>query len=162
MKNRGKLAFQFHAISKGSPFKIPLMSSTVTAGFPSPADDHLDLPIDLNEYLVKHPAATFYVRVQGDSMDDAGIHQGDLLIVDRAEPYTMGSIVLAVLDGEFTVKKLMEKTILFIFYQVIHLIILLKLKLRLTLKCGVSLLILFTVHFSYVCFSRLQQLLCIM
>ncbi|MBT4784787.1 MAG: translesion error-prone DNA polymerase V autoproteolytic subunit [Candidatus Marinimicrobia bacterium] len=109
MKNRGKLAFQFHAISKGSPFKIPLMSSTVTAGFPSPADDHLDLPIDLNEYLVKHPAATFYVRVQGDSMDDAGIHQGDLLIVDRAEPYTMGSIVLAVLDGEFTVKKLMEK-----------------------------------------------------
>ncbi|MBT7524381.1 MAG: translesion error-prone DNA polymerase V autoproteolytic subunit [Candidatus Marinimicrobia bacterium] len=85
------------------------MSSTVTAGFPSPADDHLDLPIDLNEYLVKHPAATFYVRVQGDSMDDAGIHQGDLLIVDRAEPYTMGSIVLAVLDGEFTVKKLMEK-----------------------------------------------------
>jgi len=109
MKNRGKLAFQFHAISKGSPFKIPLMSSTVTAGFPSPADDHLDLPIDLNEYLVKHPAATFYVRVQGDSMVDAGIHQGDLLIVDRAEPYTMGSIVLAVLDGEFTVKKLMEK-----------------------------------------------------
>lgn len=109
MKNRGKLAFQFHAISKGSPFKIPLMSSTVTAGFPSPADDHLDLPIDLNEYLVKHPAATFYVRVQGDSMDDAGIHQGDLLIVDRAEPYTIGSIVLAVLDGEFTVKKLMKK-----------------------------------------------------
>ena len=109
MKNRGKVAFQFHAISKSSPFKIPLMSSTVTAGFPSPADDHLDLPIDLNEYLVKHPAATFYVRVQGDSMDDAGIHQGDLLIVDRAEPYTMGSIVLAVLDGEFTVKKLMKK-----------------------------------------------------
>ena len=109
MKNRGKLAFQFHAISKGSSFKIPLMSSTVTAGFPSPADDHLDLPIDLNEYLVKHPAATFYVRVQGDSMDDAGIHQGDLLIVDRAEPYTIGSIVLAVLDGEFAVKKLIKK-----------------------------------------------------
>ena len=109
MKNRGKVAFQFHAILKSSPFKIPLMSSTVTAGFPSPADDHLDLPIDLNEYLVKHPAATFYVRVQGDSMDDAGIHQGDLLIVDRAEPYTIGSIVLAVLDGEFTVKKLMKK-----------------------------------------------------
>lgn len=109
MKNRGKVAFQFHVVSKSSPFKIPLMSSTVTAGFPSPADDHLDLPIDLNEYLVKHPAATFYVRVQGDSMDDAGIHQGDLLIVDRAEPYTIGSIVLAVLDGEFTVKKLMKK-----------------------------------------------------
>ena len=85
------------------------MNSTVTAGFPSPADDHLDLPIDLNEYLVKHPAATFYVRVQGDSMEDSDIHQGDLLIVDRAKSYEMGSIVLAVLDGEFTVKKLMKK-----------------------------------------------------
>ena len=109
MKYRGKVALQLHAISKRVPFKIPLMNSTITAGFPSPADDHLDLPVDLNEYLVKHPAATFYVRVQGDSMDGAGIHQGDLLIVDRAEPYGTGSIVLAVLDGEFTVKKLMKK-----------------------------------------------------
>jgi len=109
MKYRGKVALQLHAISRRVPFKIPLMNSAITAGFPSPADDHLDLPVDLNEYLVKHPAATFYVRVQGDSMDDAGIHQGDLLIVDRAESYGMGSIVLAVLDGEFTVKKLMKK-----------------------------------------------------
>ena len=109
MKYRGKVALQLHAISKRVPFKIPLMNATITAGFPSPADDHLDLPVDLNEYLVKHPAATFYVRVQGDSMDGAGIHQGDLLIVDRAESYGTGSIVLAVLDGEFTVKKLMKK-----------------------------------------------------
>lgn len=109
MKYRGKVALQLHAISKRVPFKIPLMNAAITAGFPSPADDHLDLPVDLNEYLVKHPAATFYVRVQGDSMDGAGIHQGDLLIVDRAESYGTGSIVLAVLDGEFTVKKLMKK-----------------------------------------------------
>ena len=109
MKYRGKVALQLHAISKRVSFKIPLMNAAITAGFPSPADDHLDLPVDLNEYLVKHPAATFYVRVQGDSMDDAGIHQGDLLIVDRAESYGTGSIVLAVLDGEFTVKKLMKK-----------------------------------------------------
>lgn len=109
MKYRGKAKLQFHAISSYTPFKIPLMNSTVTAGFPSPADDHLDLPIDLNEYLVKHPAATFYVRVQGDSMEDSDIHQGDLLIVDRAKSYEMGSIVLAVLDGEFTVKKLLKK-----------------------------------------------------
>jgi len=109
MKYRGKVALQLHAISKRVSFKIPLMNAAITAGFPSPVDDHLDLPVDLNEYLVKHPAATFYVRVQGDSMDDAGIHQGDLLIVDRAESYGTGSIVLAVLDGEFTVKKLMKK-----------------------------------------------------
>jgi DNA polymerase V len=98
MKYRGKVALQLHAISKRVSFKIPLMNAAITAGFPSPADDHLDLPVDLNEYLVKHPAATFYVR-----------HQGDLLIVDRAESYGTGSIVLAVLDGEFTVKKLMKK-----------------------------------------------------
>jgi len=109
MKNREKITLKFHAISKATPFKIPLMNSTITAGFPSPADDHLDLSIDLNEYLVKHPAATFYVRVQGDSMEDSGIHQGDLLIVDRAKSYAMGSIVLAVLDGEFAVKKLIKK-----------------------------------------------------
>jgi DNA polymerase V len=109
MKYRGESTLKFHAISKCQPFKIPLMISTITAGFPSPADDHLDLPIDLNEYLVKHPAATFYVRVQGDSMEGSDIHQGDLLIVDKAKPYEMGSIVLAVLDGEFTVKKLMKK-----------------------------------------------------
>ena len=119
MKYRGKVAIQLHAISRRAPFKIPLMDTAITAGFPSPADDHLDLPVDLNEYLVKHPAATFYVRVQGDSMDDAGIHQGDLLIVDRAESYGTGSIVLAVLDGEFTVKKLMKKMNRYIFYQVI-------------------------------------------
>ena len=109
MKHRGKTTLQFHAISRCASLKIPLMNSTVTAGFPSPADDHLDLPIDLNEYLVKHPAATFYVRVQGDSMEDSAIHQGDLLIVDRAKSHEMGSIVLAVLDGEFTVKKLIKK-----------------------------------------------------
>jgi len=109
MRYRDKKELQFHPISKYKSFEIPLMSSTVAAGFPSPAEDHLDLPIDLNEYLVKHPAATFYVRVQGESMDDAGIHPGDLLIVDRSEPYVTASIVLAVLDGEFTVKKLMKK-----------------------------------------------------
>ena len=136
MKYRGKAKLQFHAISGCTPFKIPLMNSTVTAGFPSPADDHLDLPIDLNEYLVKHPAATFYVRVQGDSMEDSDIHQGDLLIVDRAKSYEMGSIVLAVLDGEFTVKKLMKKMDHYIFCQVINLINLLKLNQIQILKYG--------------------------
>lgn len=109
MKYRGKVALQFHPISGQTSFEIPLMNSAVAAGFPSPAEDHLDLPIDLNKYLVKNPAATFYVRVDGDSMDEADIHQGDLLIVDRSESHGTGSVVLAVLNGEFTVKKLIKK-----------------------------------------------------
>ena len=109
MKYRGKVVLQFHPISRQTSFEIPLMNSAVAAGFPSPAEDHLDLPIDLNKYLVKNPAATFYVRVDGDSMDEADIHQGDLLIVDRSESYGTGSVVLAVLNGEFTVKKLIKK-----------------------------------------------------
>ena len=80
MKYRGKVALPFHPISGQTSFQIPLMNSAVAAGFPSPAEDHLDLPIDLNKYLVKNPAATFYVRVDGDSMDEADIHQGDLLL----------------------------------------------------------------------------------
>ena len=109
MKYRGKVVLQFHPISGQTSFQIPLMNSAVAAGFPSPAEDHLDLPIDLNKYLVKNPAATFYVRVDGDSMDEADIHQGDLLIVDRSESHGTGSVVLAVLNGEFTVKKLIKK-----------------------------------------------------
>ena len=109
MKYRGKVALQFRPISGQTSFQIPLMNSAVAAGFPSPAEDHLDLPIDLNKFLVKNPAATFYVRVDGDSMDEAGIHQGDILIVDRSESHGTGSVVLAVLNGEFTVKKLIKK-----------------------------------------------------
>ena len=109
MKYRGKVALQFHPISGQTSFQIPLMNSAVAAGFLSPAEDHLDLPIDLNEYLVKNPAATFYVRVDGDSMDEADIHQGDILIVDRSESHGTGSVVLAVLNGEFTVKKLIKR-----------------------------------------------------
>ena len=109
MKYRGKMALQFHPISGKTSFQIPLMNSAVAAGFPSPAEDHLDLPIDLNKYLVKNPAATFYVRVDGDSMDEADIHQVDILIVDRSESHGTGSVVLAVLNGEFTVKKLIKK-----------------------------------------------------
>jgi len=78
----------------------------VAAGFPSPADDHLEGPLDLNEHLVEHPAATFVVKVQGDSMAGAGIRDGDLLVVDRAREARDGSIVVAVVDGELTVKRL--------------------------------------------------------
>ena len=89
-----------------SSLRLPLYASRVAAGFPSPADDHLERPIDLNEHLVRHPAATFVVRVAGDSMTNAGIRHGDLLVVDRSREPQPGSIVVAVVDGELTVKRL--------------------------------------------------------
>ena len=100
---------EFYSAETTTELKIPLFESGVSAGFPSPADDYLDLPIDLNEFLIKHPAATFYVRVKGNSMEGAGIRNGDLLIVDRAEEPRNKSIVLGVFDGEFTVKRIKKK-----------------------------------------------------
>lgn len=85
-----------------------LFRGPVKAGFPSPADDHLEKKLDLNDYLVKHPAATFFVRVAGDSMKGIGITQGDILVVDRALEAKNGSIILAVLDNEFTVKRFVK------------------------------------------------------
>ena len=89
--------------------KIPLFTARVSAGFPSPADDFIDKALDLNEFLIEHPSATFFVRVEGTSMIDAGIHPGDVLIVDRAREPAPGSIVIAVLDGGFTVKRFQVK-----------------------------------------------------
>ncbi|AXJ00926.1 serine peptidase, MEROPS family S24 [Cyclonatronum proteinivorum] len=85
---------------------LPLYSESVQAGFPSPAQDHIEKKLDLNDYLVSHPVATFFVRVQGDSMREANIHSGDILIVDRALEAVSGKIIVAVLNGEFTVKRL--------------------------------------------------------
>ena len=100
---------EFYSAETASELKIPLIETEVSAGFPSPADDYLDLPIDLNEFLIKHPSATFYVRVKGDSMEGAGIRNGDLLIVDRAEEPRNKSIVLGIINGEFTVKRIKKK-----------------------------------------------------
>ena len=89
--------------------KIPLFTTGISAGFPSPADDFIDKTLDLNEFLITHPSATFFVRVEGTSMIEAGIHPGDILIVDKAlEPHA-GSIVIAILDGEFTVKRFQRR-----------------------------------------------------
>ena len=79
------------------------------AGFPSPAEQYLEPPLDLNELLVKRPAATFFVRVQGDSMIEKGIHDSDLLVVDRSLDCRDGDVVIAAVDGEFTVKTLRTK-----------------------------------------------------
>lgn len=86
--------------------RLPLYQARVTAGFPSPADDYLEGTLDLNRHLVRHPAATFFVRVSGDSMVGVGIHPGDLLVVDRALEPADGRVVIAVLNGELTVKRL--------------------------------------------------------
>ena len=97
---------------KGKPAKpysklhLPLFSSRVSAGFPSPADDFLETALDLNQHLIQHPAATFFVRTSGDSMIEAGIHNGDILVVDRSLEAKNGSIVIAVVNGELTVKRL--------------------------------------------------------
>jgi len=88
---------------------LPLFSSTVAAGFPSPADDYLERDLDLNEFLVRHETATFYVRVSGDSMEDAGIRHNDVLVVDKSLEARDGSIVVAVIDGELTVKRLQRR-----------------------------------------------------
>jgi DNA polymerase V len=86
-----------------------LALSWVQAGFPSPADDYIDSNFDIAKFLINHPAATFFVRVQGESMHDAGIFSGDLLIVDRAKKVKNGDVIVAFIDGEFTVKRFFKK-----------------------------------------------------
>ncbi|NCJ07387.1 translesion error-prone DNA polymerase V autoproteolytic subunit [Synechococcales cyanobacterium C] len=87
----------------------PLLRSGVAAGFPSPAEGYQWGSLDLNQHLIQHPAASFWVRVQGDSMVGAGIHDGDLLLVDRALPAEHGSVIIAVVDGGLTVKRLWKR-----------------------------------------------------
>lgn len=89
--------------------KLPLFLESVPAGFPSPADDHIEAKLNLNEFLIKHPEATFFVRVTGDSMVNAGISSGDILIVDRSLEPSNNKIIVAVIDGEITVKRLLKK-----------------------------------------------------
>lgn len=84
---------------------IPAFMSPVQAGFPSPADDYVENKLDLNALVIKHPTATFFVRVEGESMMDADIHSGDILVVDRSLEAINGKIVIAVVNGEFTVKR---------------------------------------------------------
>ena len=86
--------------------EIPFMGGAVVAGFPSPAEQYVERPLDLNELLVARPAATYFVRAEGDSMEGAGIRSGDMLVVDRSLEAADGSVVIACVDGEFTVKTL--------------------------------------------------------
>ncbi|WP_312626714.1 translesion error-prone DNA polymerase V autoproteolytic subunit [Scandinavium sp.] len=85
---------------------IPLFGEMVQCGFPSPAQDYVEQRIDLNELMVQHPSATYFVKSSGDSMVEAGIGEGDLLVVDSSRKAVHGDIVIAAVDGEFTVKRL--------------------------------------------------------
>jgi len=86
--------------------KLPMFLESVSAGFPSPADDYIEGKLDLNDYLIRNPSSTFYVRVTGESMIHAGIHSGDLLIVDRSITPKNNNIVIAVINGELLVKRI--------------------------------------------------------
>ena len=95
--------------SASKKLKIPLLSDSVSAGFPSPADDYTEENIDLNEHLISNPFSTFFLRVKGDSMINAGIRNEDLIIVDKSLKAKPGNIIIAMIDGGFTIKRLSIK-----------------------------------------------------
>ena len=103
-KNLTKVDAIFAAEAKTACAR-PLYAARVSAGFPSPADDYVEGQLDLNRHLIRHPAATYFVRVTGDSMIEAGIHSGDLLIVDRSVEPKDKNVVIANVNGELTVKR---------------------------------------------------------
>jgi len=105
----------FFRADVSSELELPYVVEGISAGFPSPADDFLDINIDLNKYLIKNPSTTFYGRVRGNSMMDAGIHNGDLLIIDKSLEPTNNKIAVCFIDGEFTVKRIrIEKDVVWL------------------------------------------------
>ena len=101
-----KKEFEIYIPNLETTQKLPYFDGGVSAGFPSPAEDYMHSKLDLNNLLIEHPSATYYVRVNGNSMLGAGILNGDLLIVDRSLEVTNNCIVVAYIDGEFTVKRI--------------------------------------------------------
>ena len=101
------------SIIKNTQINTPIFLDKISAGFPSPATDYMENKLDLNEYLIKHPAATFIVKASGSSMINADIYSGDLLIVDRSLTPKNKDIVIASIFGDLTVKKLRKKGKLF-------------------------------------------------
>ncbi len=90
----------------GSVASIPYAGKQIVAGFPSPAEDYLENILDLNQVVVKNPSATFYGRVSGSSMQDAGVHDGDLLVIDKSLEYRRNALAVCFLNGEFTLKRI--------------------------------------------------------
>lgn len=103
-KNHSDTNLTIHPIEQRDNAQIPFYISYIQAGFPSPADDYIADPIDLNRELILHPVATFMGRVRGDSMINAGIYNGDLLIIDKSLTPKTGDVAVCFIDGEFTIK----------------------------------------------------------
>jgi DNA polymerase V len=97
---------EFFSASTGVSLHLPLIDAGIHAGFPSPAEDFGDISIDLNKELIRNPSSTFYARVKGNSMIDAGIHDGDLIIIDKSLEPADGKIAVCFIDGEFAIKRI--------------------------------------------------------
>ena len=106
IENKGTRADRIILPDRTTELKLPVFLESVSAGFPSPAEDYLEGRLDLNEHLIRNPSATFFVRVTGDSMTGAGIYSGDMLVVDRSLAAKDGSVIIAVINGELLVKRL--------------------------------------------------------
>lgn len=104
-----KQTITIYSAETDTEMQLPLADGGISAGFPSPALDFVDLSIDLNRYIVKHPSATFYGRVKGHSLKNAGIDDGDLLVIDRSLEPVDGKIAVCFIDGEFTAKRIKLK-----------------------------------------------------
>src|SRR5690554_623288 len=98
--------FEFYAPDYATALELPFMDTGISAGFPSPADDFIELSIDLNKHLIKHKDSTFFAKVKGHSMKNAGIFNGDLLVIDKSLEPQDGKIAICQIDGEFTVKRI--------------------------------------------------------
>jgi DNA polymerase V len=103
-KIAGSSTIEFFSANAGSELSLPIMEGGISAGFPSPAQDYIDLKIDLNKELISNPSSTFYGRVKGTSMQDAGIMDGDILVIDKSLEPQDGDTAVCFLDGEFTLK----------------------------------------------------------
>lgn len=98
-----------HSPDPNSKLTLPNVGSQIVAGFPSPAEDYLEATMDLNQALIKHPASTFYGRVKGMSMIDAGVNDGDLLIIDKSLHYKNNALAVCFINGEFTLKRIRKE-----------------------------------------------------
>lgn len=97
---------EIFSVDTETDMELPFLPFQISAGFPSPALDFVDLSIDLNKQLIEHPSATYYGRVKGESMKNAGINDGDLLVIDKSIEPGDGKIAVCYLDGEFTLKRI--------------------------------------------------------
>ena len=107
LKTDGSIS-AIYGLGESSSLELPLFSARVAAGFPSPAEDHLESRLDLNQHLIRNPSSTFFVRAAGESMMEAGIYDQDLLVVDRSIEKRNRRVVIATINGEFTVKRLVQ------------------------------------------------------